>query len=113
MVYFEVKTNFPEADIWLQKRGSAHNVGAPKEKFDSVQGKYNIGIKLPTDINKEYFFKYIWDLFNKGYWQIHSYGTLNLQHIRIDDVNTILNKYEDEEDYKDVNHEKVDALYTN
>ena len=50
MVNFIVRTNFPDADIWLQKRGSAHNVGAPKNKFDSVQGKYNIGIKLPETI---------------------------------------------------------------
>ena len=113
MVDFIVRTNFPEADIWLQKRGSKHNVGAPKNKFDSVQGKYNIGIKLPEDINKEYFIKYLWDLFNKGYWQIHSYGTLNLQHIRIDDVKGILEDFKDDADYKDETHEKIDRLYEN
>ena len=113
MVEFIVKTNFPEADLWLQKRGSKHNVGMPKEKFDSVQGKYNIGIKLPDNINKEYFFKYLWDLFNRGYWKLNSYGTLNLQHIRIDDVKKALEQYRDDVEYKNETHEKVDRLYEN
>ena len=51
---FVVKTNYPEADFWLQKRGSEQNVGKPMRKFSEVQGKYNIGIKVPEGMNKEY-----------------------------------------------------------
>ena len=108
---FVVKTNYPEADFWLQKRGSEQNVGKPMRKFSDVQGKYNIGIKVPEGMNKEYVYAQLAALFRKGYWKTHSYGTLNLQHIRTDDVKKILESFEDKADYKDTTSDKIEKIY--
>tara|TARA_R110001592_G_scaffold131517_4_gene345505 strand:+ start:441 stop:887 length:447 start_codon:yes stop_codon:yes gene_type:complete len=109
---FKIKSNFPDADFWLQTRGSKHNVGQPKNEFGEIQGKYNIGIKITDDsVNKEHLWRYLWDLFNGGHWQIHSYGTLNLQHIRTSDVHDIMDKYEPSELKDRVSVEKVDEIY--
>ena len=110
---FVVKTNYPEADFWLQKRGSEQNVGKPMRKFSKIQGQYNIGIKVPEGMNKEYVYAQLAALFRKGYWERHSYGTLNLQHIRIDDVKKILESFEDKADYKDVTSDKIEKIYDN
>ena len=107
---FVVKTNYPEADFWLQK-GSEQNVGKPMRKFSEVQGKYNIGIKVPEGMNKEYVYAQLAALFRKGYWKTHSYGTLNLQHIRTDDVKKILESFEDKADYKDTTSDKIEKIY--
>ena len=108
---FVVKTNYPEADFWLQKRGSEQNVGKPMRKFSKVQGQYNIGIKVPEGMNKEYVYAQLARLFRKGHWQRYSYGTLNLQHIRVDDVKKILESFEDKADYKDVTSDKTEKIY--
>tara|TARA_R110000796_G_scaffold28871_5_gene78597 strand:- start:2843 stop:3310 length:468 start_codon:yes stop_codon:yes gene_type:complete len=108
---FVVKTNWPEADFWLQKRGSEQNVGKPLRKFGKVQGQYNIGIKVPEGMNKEYVYAQLAALFRKGHWKTYSYGTLQLQHIRLDDVKKILESFEDKEDYKDVTSDKIEKIY--
>ena len=108
---FVVKTNWPEADFWLQKRGSEQNVGKPMRKFSKVQGQYNIGIKVPEGMNKEYVYAQLAALFRKGYWQTHSYGTINLQHIRVDDVKKILQSFENKEDYTDATSDKIEKIY--
>jgi len=110
---FQVKTNFPDADIWLQTRGEDKNVGKPLKRFSSVQGKYNYGIKLPEGWNKDYVFKQLADLYRNGHWKIHSYGTLNLQHIRKDDILQVLDKLENKEDYTDETSEKFQEIYEN
>ena len=51
---FKIKSNFPDADFWLQTRGSKHNVGQPKNEFVEIQGKYNIGIKITDDSVDKY-----------------------------------------------------------
>ena len=97
---FTIKTNFPDADFWLQRKGSDKTVGKPKEKYDedamrlNTASKHDIGIKVNGDIDKEHVLEYLWNTYNKRYWEVHSQGTLNLQHIRVDDVKEILNKYE-------------------
>ena len=97
---FTIKTNFPDADFWLQRKGSDKTVGKPKEKYDedamrlNTASKHDIGIKVHGDIDKEHVLEYLWNTYNKRHWEVHSYGTLNLQNIRIDDVKEILNKYE-------------------
>ena len=110
---FVVKTNYPEADFWLQKRGSEQNVGKPMRKFSKIQGQYNIGIKVPEGMNKEYVYAQLARLFRKGYWQIHSYGSLNLQHIRVDDVKKISESLEDKAENKDVTSDKIEKIYDN
>jgi choline kinase len=43
----EIKTNFPEADFWLDRKGSIDTVGKPIKEFSSER----IGIKvIKTDV---------------------------------------------------------------
>ena len=110
---FVIKTNYPEADFWLQKRGSEQNVGKPMRKFSKVQGKYNIGIKVPEGMNKEYVFAQLASLYRKGYWQRKSQGTLPLKNIKVEDVKKALKSFEDKADYKDVTSDKIEKMYDN
>lgn len=97
---FQIKTNFPDADFWLQMKGSKKTVGTPKDMYDddatrrNTASHYDIGIKVPEGVDKKHFWNWLWHLYNNNYWNIHSYGTLNLQHIRIRDVRDKLNEYE-------------------
>jgi len=110
---FVVKTNYPEADFWLQRRGSKENVGKPMRKFSKIQGQYNIGIKVPEGMNKEYVFAQLASLYRKGYWRQKSQGTLPLQNIKIEDVKEALKSFEDKADYKDVTSDKIEKMYDN
>ena len=111
---FKIKINFPDADFWLQSRGSSHNVGQPKDEYGEIQGKYNIGIKITDEsVNKEHVWRYLWDLYNKGHWQTYSYGTLRLQHIRTSDVHDIMDKYEPGELKDRLDIQKVDEIFEN
>lgn len=110
---FVVKTNYPEADFWLQRRGSEENVGKPMRKFSEIQGQYNIGIKVPEGMNKEYVYAQLASLYRKGYWRNKSQGTLKLQNIKVEDVKEALKSFEDKADYKDVTSDKIEKMYDN
>jgi hypothetical protein len=82
----KVKTNFPDADFWIQRRGSEDNVGNITREFS----KYHIGIKFEDKIlgviDPKFMYYWFQNLFMSGYWKVRSYGTLALKHIRVDDV---------------------------
>lgn len=85
----EIKTNFPEADFWLQRRGSIETVGKPiKEYYEE-----NIGIKVRDEfkdkVDPNYLYYYFMFLHQKGVFQPISYGTLKLQNIRLSDIKSI------------------------
>ena len=82
-----IKTNFPEADFWLVRRGDRKNVGKPTKEFSP----YHIGIKV-TDVEKlmpQYLYYMMMHLHNQGYWLSRSMGTTALLHIRTEDVKNI------------------------
>ena len=82
-----IKTNFPEADFWLVRRGDRKNVGRPTKEFSP----YHIGIKV-TDVEKlmpQYLYDMMMHLHNQGYWLSRSMGTTALMHIRTEDVKNI------------------------
>ena len=79
----KIKTNFKEANFWLQRKGSERTVGQPTKEFFSE----NIGIQvLDPMILPDFLYYYMQYLFSTGYWQRLSYGTLNLKNIRTEDV---------------------------
>jgi len=83
----DIKTNFPEADFWLIRKGDEKTVGKPVEKFEPQY----IGIKvLRTDI---LFPKYLYYIFvhlqESGQLIQYTKGVLNLKHIIIDDIKNI------------------------
>jgi hypothetical protein len=85
--FTEIKTNFPDADFWLVRKGSENSVGKPVKDFTPE----HIGIKvLHTDkIDSNYLYYVFLNLFNKGFWKQFMQGTLNLKSIRTDDVKNL------------------------
>jgi len=80
----EVKTNFPDADFWIQRKGSKENVGKPTKTFSPE----NIGIKVvKTDVVDPNYLKYVFEyLFTSGAFKPLAKGTLNLQHLPLDAI---------------------------
>lgn len=79
-----VKTNFPDADFWLQRNGSESTVGTPTKTFSPD----NIGIKVTaTDVlDPTYLYYMMMHIHNTGYWKARATGTLRLVHIKASDV---------------------------
>ncbi|MEG5063138.1 hypothetical protein QUB33_05890 [Microcoleus sp. B3-A4] len=74
-----VKTNYPDADFWLINKGSKEKLGEPVKEFQP----YLTGIKCPALILPAYGFYMCLYLHQKGIWQAHSHGVINLKHLRI------------------------------
>ena len=79
-----VKTNFPDADFWLQRNGSESTVGTPTKTFSPD----NIGIKVTaTDVlDPAYLYYMMMHIHNTGYWKPRATGALRLVHIKASDV---------------------------
>jgi hypothetical protein len=82
-----IKTNFPDADFWLVRRGDRKNVGKPTKEFSP----YHVGIKVTAteQLMPQYLYYMMMHLHNQGYWQTRSIGTTALLHIRTEDVKNI------------------------
>ena len=96
----KVKTDMPDADFWIQRKGSEGNVGKVLRSYN----KGAIGVKVykqpvfkSTDATYPAFFDYgivlpqflsYWmeNLFNTGHWKRFAYGSLALKHLRVSDV---------------------------
>ena len=85
--YCSVKTNFPDADFWLQRKGDINSVGKPTKEFSQE----HIGIKVEaTDVfDPNYLFYVFQHLYSSGKLKAFARGTLNLQNITIRDIENI------------------------
>jgi len=83
----DIKTNFPEADFWLIRKGDEDTVGKPVKQFEPQ----HIGIKvLKTDIlDPKYLYYYFMNLYQSKQLIQYTKGILNLKHIIIDDIKNI------------------------
>lgn len=83
----DVRTDFEDADFWIQRKGSKKTVGTPIKSYSPE----HIGVKVTgTDVViPDYLFYAIQYLHSKGYFQELARGTTNLQHIKTDDVKNI------------------------
>lgn len=83
----EFKTNFPEADFWLIRKGSEEKVGKPTKEFDSE----HIGVKIiRTDIIDPQYLYYVFMHFQQsGKFINFAHGSLRLKHISIRDIKNI------------------------
>ena len=83
------KTNFEDADFWLQRKGSETSVGKPLKEFSEE----NIGVKVIDEfrdkIDSNYLYYYFMFLHQKGVFAPIAYGTLGLKNIRISDIKSI------------------------
>ncbi|MBT26678.1 MAG: hypothetical protein CML60_09830 [Rhodobacteraceae bacterium] len=82
-----VKTNFPEADFWLIRKGSFREVGRPTREYHPER----IGIKVdqPQIVLSDYLFYVLTALHGIGYFERRAKGTLSLKHITVNDVEQI------------------------
>ena len=82
-----IKTNFPEADFWIVRRGSIKTVGTPVQEFNVE----HIGIKVEnTQILLPRFLLICFEsLHLEGRWEAIAKGTLKLVHINISDIRNI------------------------
>lgn len=83
----EFKTNFPEADFWLIRRGDEKTVGKPTKEYNPE----NIGVKVTRKdvLVPDYLYYVFMNLHNNGFFKNHAKGTLKLKHISIQDIKNI------------------------
>jgi len=85
----EFKTNFPDADFWLQRKGSETSVGKVTKQFYEE----NIGVKIKEDfrdkLDSNYLYYYFQFLHQKGVFSPMSHGSLKLKNIRLSDIKSI------------------------
>ena len=88
MVVVQAERDFPDADFWLQRSGSATTVGRPTRDYS----RHDIGIKVldTSVVLPDYLYYWFLNLYNQRYWETLSYGTVRLKHIRIEDVRQLL-----------------------
>ena len=82
-----IRTDFPEADFWLVRRGSLKTVGSVTDTFSQE----HIGIKVTrTDILLVDYLRYcLMHLHGLGRWETLATRTLSLVNIRVSDVKAI------------------------
>lgn len=83
----EFKVDFKDADFWLTRKGSLTMVGKPTKEFSPE----HIGVKV-IDTEKlypDFLYYYMTYMHQAGLFQRFALGSLNLKHIRIDDISRI------------------------
>ena len=82
-----IKTNFPDADFWIRRKGSEDTVGTVCKEFDPEC----IGVKVTaTDVLDPSYLKYIIQYLQmRGYFKLAAKGTLKLKNITVADVSKI------------------------
>lgn len=85
----EIKTDFPEADFWLQRKGSEKTIGKPKKAYYAE----DIGIKIRPEyrghISPEYIYYSLEYLHRKGVFENMAVGSLALKNLRVSDVKAL------------------------
>lgn len=82
----EIKTNFPEADFWIIRKGTENKVGSPTKEFSPE----HIGIKvISDDLLPDYLYHAMQYIHSTGYYRNLSVGTLSLKNIKVSDVANI------------------------
>lgn len=83
----EIKTNFPDADFWIVRRGSIKTVGSVER---DVFNPENIGIKVTSEsLNSKFLSYFFEDLHSKGLFKQIAKGTTQLVNIKISDIKSI------------------------
>ena len=84
-----IKSNFPDADFWLQRKGSEETIGKPLKNFYEE----NIGVKVKEQyldkIDPGFIYYYFLYLYQKGVFKPISHGSLGLKNITVGDIKSI------------------------
>jgi hypothetical protein len=82
----EMKTNFPEADFWIIRKGTEDKVGSPTKDFSPE----HIGIKvISDDLLPDYLYYAMQYIHSTGYYRPLAHGTLKLKNIKVSDIANI------------------------
>ena len=82
--YITLKTDDPEADFWIVRRGSSDKVGTPTKTFDPEA--YGVRIKDKKVLSPDYLFYVIMYVHNKGHFKSRATGSLRLVNILKGDI---------------------------
>lgn len=82
----DVRTNFPEADFWITRRGSADKLGSVSTEFNPES--FGVLNRNHT-IDPQYLRYALEHIYNQGWYKGRGHGTTNLQNIRLEDVRSI------------------------
>jgi hypothetical protein len=83
----KLEINNQDANFWLIRKGSLSMVGKPTKEFSPE----HIGVTV-IDTEKlypDFLYYYMMFMHQSGLFQRFALGTLNLKHIRIDDISKI------------------------
>ena len=82
-----IRTDFPDADFWLVRRGTLDRCGEPQHEFNPE----HIGVKVErTDLLLPTFLFYLMmHVHQQGFWKARATGTTNLVNIQTADVRGI------------------------
>ena len=82
----DVSTGMSDAHFWIQRRGTAENVGKPHKDFNAE----DIGVKVKEEymdrIVPDYLYYFFMHLHSDGKFINVSHGTLSLKHLRVEDI---------------------------
>ena len=92
-----IRNNFPEADFWLINKGSKHKLGEPVKEFQP----FLTGVKCPALILPDYGFHLCQYLHFQKLWENYSIGSINLQHLRIQDIKEVFQSIGDQHRIQD------------
>lgn len=82
----EIRTNFPEADFWIIRKGTENKVGSPTKEFNPE----HIGVKVTSDdLLPDYLYYAMQYIHSTGYYRNLAVGTLSLKNIKVSDVANI------------------------
>ncbi|AEB22168.1 hypothetical protein ICQ89_004428 [Salmonella enterica] len=83
-----IKTNFPDADFWIVRRGSLKTVGEPSYTFNPE----SIGVKVtrPDLVLSRYLYYCFLHLHQSKVWEPVATGSLSLVNIKVSDVKNIV-----------------------
>lgn len=85
----DVRTGFPEADFWVQRKGSERTIGTPKKTY----GSEDIGVRVKDEyrgrISPTYLFYAIEHLHMTGGFEPMAVGSLSLKNLRTTDLRSI------------------------
>lgn len=90
IILAEARTNMPDADFWLQRKGSRSTIGKVHRQPRNI--KEDIGIKVlqPKMVLPAYLADWYENLFNQGHWQPLAIGMGDLVSIKVAQVRATL-----------------------
>lgn len=81
---FTAKTNDPNADFWIQRKGGEDTVGTPHKDFRPESIGITVDSEQLVPDYAYYIFQHVQQ--NLGFWKQRAKGTLNLKNITLRDV---------------------------